>query len=106
MVDAADLKSKTGVFVATAKIRIHRARARLRKALKEECNFYRDEQDVFRCDRKSPEEPSDQAQRRNQVNNPDWPMNGSERRLEDRGEAIPQFDFEGSGPGARLTTQT
>ena len=43
--------------VATAKIRIHRARARLRKALAAECDFYRDEQDVFRCDRKSPEEP-------------------------------------------------
>jgi RNA polymerase sigma-70 factor (ECF subfamily) len=44
--------------LATAKIRIHRARARLRKALKDECNFYRDDEDVFRCDRKSPKEPS------------------------------------------------
>lgn len=45
-----------GCSLATAKIRIHRARSRLRKALQAECNFYRDEQGVFRCDRKSPEE--------------------------------------------------
>ena len=38
--------------VATAKIRIHRARARLTRALQRECDFYRDGEDVFRCDRK------------------------------------------------------
>jgi len=38
--------------VATAKIRIHRARARLKEALESECTFYRDSDDVFRCDRK------------------------------------------------------
>jgi RNA polymerase sigma-70 factor (ECF subfamily) len=43
-----------GCSLATAKIRIHRARARLRNALNAECVFYRDEGDVFRCDRKSP----------------------------------------------------
>jgi RNA polymerase sigma-70 factor (ECF subfamily) len=36
----------------TAKIRIHRARLRLRKALQQECKFYRDRDDVLRCDRK------------------------------------------------------
>ena len=45
--------------LATAKIRIHRARARLRKALGEECEFYRDDDGVFRCDRKSPEDPTE-----------------------------------------------
>ncbi|MFC1572166.1 RNA polymerase sigma factor [Candidatus Eisenbacteria bacterium] len=45
--------------LATAKIRIHRARARLRSALNVECNYYRDEQNVFRCERKCPKEPSD-----------------------------------------------
>jgi RNA polymerase sigma-70 factor (ECF subfamily) len=40
--------------LATAKIRIHRARARLRDALNAECVFYRDDDDVFRCDRKPP----------------------------------------------------
>lgn len=43
-----------GSSLATAKIRIHRARARLKDALRNECDFYRDRDDVFRCDRKSP----------------------------------------------------
>jgi RNA polymerase sigma-70 factor (ECF subfamily) len=38
--------------LATAKIRIHRARARLRQALEDQCDFYRDQDDVFRCDQK------------------------------------------------------
>jgi RNA polymerase sigma-70 factor, ECF subfamily len=38
--------------VATAKIRIHRARARLKDALAKQCEFYRDEDSVLRCDRK------------------------------------------------------
>lgn len=41
-----------GVTVATAKIRIHRARNRLREALKVQCALYRDVDNVFRCDRK------------------------------------------------------
>ncbi len=40
--------------VATAKIRIHRARRRLRQALSTQCEFYRDTDSVFRCDRKEP----------------------------------------------------
>lgn len=36
-----------------AKIRIHRARLRLREALKKKCTFYRDTDGVFRCDRKA-----------------------------------------------------
>lgn len=39
--------------VATAKIRIHRARLRLREALKAQCEFYRDPDSVFRCERKA-----------------------------------------------------
>ena len=42
-----------GCSLAAAKIRIHRARARLTDALRRECDFYRDSDDVFRCDRKS-----------------------------------------------------
>lgn len=38
--------------VATAKIRVHRARRRLRDTLDARCDFYRDEDSVFRCDRK------------------------------------------------------
>jgi RNA polymerase sigma-70 factor, ECF subfamily len=38
--------------LATAKIRIHRARQRLKDALANRCTFYRDEDAVFRCDQK------------------------------------------------------
>lgn len=38
--------------VATAKIRLHRARHRLREALQQECAFYHDGEGVYRCDRK------------------------------------------------------
>jgi len=41
-----------GTSLPTAKIRIHRARLRLKAALQDECTFYRDPDDVFRCDRK------------------------------------------------------
>ena len=41
--------------VATAKIRIHRARLRLKQALNAQCDFYRDADSVFRCDRKEPD---------------------------------------------------
>jgi len=41
-----------GCSLATAKIRIHRARLRLREALQHECDFYRDTDNVLRCDRK------------------------------------------------------
>ena len=42
----------SGCTLATAKIRIHRARVRLKEALQRECDFYRDDEDVFRCGRK------------------------------------------------------
>lgn len=38
--------------LATAKIRIHRARQRLKDALANRCTFYRDQDAVFRCDQK------------------------------------------------------
>ncbi len=56
---AAATAEACGCTVATAKIRIHRARARLRKALQTECEFYRDESDVFRCERKPPDDPAE-----------------------------------------------
>ncbi len=49
---AAKVADIVGCSVATAKIRIHRARRRLKQALDDECTFYRDEENVFRCDRK------------------------------------------------------
>ncbi len=39
--------------VPSAKIRIHRARLRLKEALRTQCDFYRDPDNVFRCERKA-----------------------------------------------------
>lgn len=39
--------------LATAKIRIHRARSRLKEALNRACSFYHDEAGIYRCDRKA-----------------------------------------------------
>lgn len=50
---AAQTAEVCGCSVPTAKIRIHRARERLKEALKRECDFYRDSDNVFRCDRKA-----------------------------------------------------
>ena len=41
-----------GITVANAKIRIHRGRSRLKAALNDACTFYRNRDDVLRCDRK------------------------------------------------------
>lgn len=49
---AVETAEVSGCSVATAKIRIHRARVRLRQALERECVFYRDDDNVLRCDRK------------------------------------------------------
>ncbi len=43
-----------GVSLETVKIRLHRARAALKKELDEGCNFYHNEQNTLACDRKSP----------------------------------------------------
>jgi RNA polymerase sigma-70 factor (ECF subfamily) len=42
--------------LGAVKIRIHRARQSLRTLLTEDCEFYYDERDVLRCDRKQPGE--------------------------------------------------
>lgn len=44
-----------GTSLATAKVRIHRGRKRLEKALKSACVFYT-EDEILRCDRKHPDE--------------------------------------------------
>lgn len=49
---AAEIAEICGCSLPTAKIRIHRARARLREALQDQCEFYHDSESVFRCDRK------------------------------------------------------
>jgi len=45
-----------GVSIHTAKIRLHRARARLKNELEAHCNFYRDERNEFACDLKGSSE--------------------------------------------------
>jgi RNA polymerase sigma-70 factor (ECF subfamily) len=41
-----------GVSLYTVKIRLHRARARLKERLGSHCNFYLDERSELACDRK------------------------------------------------------
>jgi len=48
----AEVASRLGLSLEAAKIRLHRARARLRKALEQECQFYRDDLGQLSCDRK------------------------------------------------------
>jgi RNA polymerase sigma-70 factor (ECF subfamily) len=54
---AAEVAEIAGCSLATAKIRIHRARARLQKALERDCTLYRTTEQVLRCDRKGPIHP-------------------------------------------------
>ncbi len=55
---AADVARVGDCSLATAKIRIHRARKRLRAALEDQCRFYHDRDQVLRCDRKSSDDSS------------------------------------------------
>ena len=47
-----EIADTLGVTLDTVKIRLHRARARLRKDLGDGCNFYRDDRNEFACDPK------------------------------------------------------
>ena len=49
---AAETAEIVGCSLATAKIRIHRARQRLKQALERDCTFYYDRDQTLRCDRK------------------------------------------------------
>ena len=55
---AADVARVSDCSLATAKIRIHRARKRLQAALQDQCRFYRDADQVLHCDRKTPKPPA------------------------------------------------
>jgi RNA polymerase sigma-70 factor (ECF subfamily) len=48
--DCAQTAQVMGVSVGAAKVRIHRARARLKAALEQSCGFYHDSDNVFRCE--------------------------------------------------------
>ncbi|HEX8989613.1 MAG TPA: sigma-70 family RNA polymerase sigma factor [Rhodocyclaceae bacterium] len=49
---AREIAVACGCSLATAKVRIHRARAKVKAALKNECALYRDADQVLRCHRK------------------------------------------------------
>ncbi len=49
-----EIAAMLGITVDTVKIRLHRARERLRKDLQDGCTFYRDDSAEFACDRKPP----------------------------------------------------
>ncbi len=49
----AEIVEVVGVSLDTVKIRLHRARAKLRKGLEANCNFYQDERNELSCDRKT-----------------------------------------------------
>jgi RNA polymerase sigma-70 factor (ECF subfamily) len=48
--DCAQTAQVMGVSVGAAKVRIHRARARLKAALEQHCGFYHDSDSVLRCE--------------------------------------------------------
>lgn len=49
---ARETAAACGCSEATAKVRIHRARAKLKEALQRECTFYREQDNVLRCHRR------------------------------------------------------
>lgn len=51
--NAQEVAEICGCSLATAKIRIHRGRQRLKQALQVQCEFYRDGDNIFRCSRKA-----------------------------------------------------
>ena len=54
-----DIAEVLGLTVGAAKIRLHRARARMKAELERECTFYRDPENVLCCDRKEETEERD-----------------------------------------------
>ena len=50
----AEIAQILDISVATAKVRIHRAKARLKEALNRNCDFYTSDDGNLRCDRKKP----------------------------------------------------
>jgi RNA polymerase sigma-70 factor (ECF subfamily) len=49
----AEITEVLGISLDTAKIRLHRAKTKLRKELEIHCTFYRDERNELSCDRKT-----------------------------------------------------
>ena len=49
----AEIAEVLGISVETVKIRLHRARARLKEALENNCSFYHDPRNTLLCDKRS-----------------------------------------------------
>jgi RNA polymerase sigma-70 factor (ECF subfamily) len=49
--DGAQTAEVLGISLGATKVRIHRARARLKEALQHSCDFYHDRESVLRCTR-------------------------------------------------------
>jgi RNA polymerase sigma-70 factor (ECF subfamily) len=49
--DCAQTAAVLGISLGAARVRIHRARARLKVALQQQCGFYHDSESVLRCQR-------------------------------------------------------
>ncbi|MFC1614834.1 sigma-70 family RNA polymerase sigma factor [Gemmatimonadota bacterium] len=56
-----------GVSVDTVKIRLHRARAKLKKELESHCDFYRDKRNVLECDLKGAFDDYEEAPMENRI---------------------------------------
>jgi len=50
----------TGTTLDNVKIRLHRARRKMKEVFSSKCSFYRDERNVLRCVQKEDDEPEDQ----------------------------------------------
>lgn len=53
----AEAAARLGITLETLKIRLHRARARLRKELDRQCQFYRNDLNQLSCDRRQGSDP-------------------------------------------------
>lgn len=56
-----DIADILGVSLDSVKIRLHRARVKLKKVFEAGCEFYRDEDNELACDRKSEDSEKDEA---------------------------------------------
>jgi RNA polymerase sigma-70 factor (ECF subfamily) len=56
-----DIADILGISLDTVKIRLHRARARLKEEFEAGCEFYRDEDNELACDRKSEDSEKNEA---------------------------------------------
>jgi RNA polymerase sigma-70 factor (ECF subfamily) len=83
-----DVAAVLGLTVGAAKIRLHRARARLKVELERECTFYRDPENVLCCDKKDAPEENDLAPK-NSSSDPYLPAPGLRHQVDGRTDRGP-----------------